>query len=61
MIHRGFTVLNKLARAVAQDSRIGQILHSGPLESIVDAPKARALATKRLFAVAQGYPEGLCE
>jgi hypothetical protein len=53
-INRGFTVLNKLPR-------IRQLLLSGPLEHIVDAPKARALARKRLSPVAQGYLEGLCE
>jgi hypothetical protein len=37
------------------------MLVSGPLEYIVDAPKARALALKRLSAVAQGYMESLCE
>ena len=34
---------------------------SGPLEYILDAPKARALARKRLSPVAQGYLESLCE
>ena len=60
-INRGFTVLNKMARASAKHPRIRQMLLSGPLESIVDAPKARALAKKRLSALAQGYLEGLCE
>jgi hypothetical protein len=61
MINRGFTVLNKMARASAKHPRIRQMLLSGPLEYIVDAPKARALARKRLSPVAQGYLEGLCE
>jgi hypothetical protein len=60
-INRGFTVLNKLAQASARDPAIRQILVSGPLEYIVDAPKARALARKRLSAAAQGYLESLCE
>jgi hypothetical protein len=60
-INRGFTVLNKMARASAKHPGIRQMLVSGPLEYIVDAPKARALARKRLSAVAQGYLESLCE
>jgi hypothetical protein len=60
-INRGFTVLNKMARASAKDPAVRQILVSGPLEYIVDAPKARALARKRLSPVAQGYLESLCE
>ena len=60
-INRGFTVLNKLARAAAKHPRIRQLLLSGPLEHIIDAPKARALAKKRLSPVARGYLEGLCE
>ena len=60
-INRGFTVLNKMARASAKHPRIREMLVSGPLEYIVDAPKARALARKRLSPVAQGYMESLCE
>jgi hypothetical protein len=60
-INRGFTVLNKMARASARFPRIRQMLVSGPLEYIVDAPKARALARKRLSPVAQSYMESLCE
>ena len=60
-INRGFTVLNKMARMSARHPRIRQMLVSGPLEYIVDAPKARALARKRLSPVAQGYMESLCE
>ena len=33
----------------------------GPLEEIVDEPKARELARKRLSPVAQSYLEGLVE
>lgn len=60
-INRGFTVLNKMARASARYPRIRQMLVSGPLEYIVDAPKARELARKRLSPVAQSYMESLCE
>ncbi len=60
-IYRGFTVLNKLARKAERDPQVRHILVSGPLEELVDEPKARALALKRLSPVAQGYLEGLCE
>ena len=60
-INRGFTVLNKMARVSARNPRIREMLVSGPLEYIVDAPKARALARKRLSPVAQSYMESLCE
>src|SRR5437588_428563 len=61
LINRGFTVLNRMARASARNPRIRQMLVSGPLEYILDAPRARALARKRLCATAQGYLESLCE
>jgi hypothetical protein len=61
LVSRGFTVLNRMARAALRHPRIRQMLVSGPLEYIVDAPKARALALKRLSPVAQGYMESLCE
>ena len=60
-IYRGFTVLNKMARMSARNPAVRQMLVSGPLEHIADAPKARALALKRLSPVAQGYLERLCE
>jgi hypothetical protein len=60
-IYRGFTVLNKMARMSAHDPKVRHILVSGPLEELVDQPKARELALKRLSPVAQGYLEGLCE
>jgi hypothetical protein len=60
-INRGFTVLNKMARLSAKHPRVRQMMVSGPLEYIVDVPKARALALKRLSPVAQGYMESLCE
>ena len=60
-IYRGFTVLNKMARVSAKDPAVRRMLVSGPLEELVDHPKARALARKRLSLVAQSYLEGLCE
>jgi hypothetical protein len=60
-INRGFTLLNQMARASARHPRIRQMLVSGPLEYILDAPKARALAQKRLSAEARGYLDSLCE
>jgi hypothetical protein len=60
-IHRGFTVLNKMARMSASDPAVRRMLVSGPLEHLVDHPKARALARKHLSTVAQSYLEGLCE
>ncbi len=60
-IYRGFTVLNKMARMSARDPQVRHILVSGPLEELVDQPKAREMALKRLSPVAQGYLEGLCE
>jgi hypothetical protein len=61
LINCGFTVLNRMARAAARNPRIRQMLVSGPLEYILDAPRARALARKRLCPAAQGYLESLCE
>ena len=61
VISRGFTLLNRMARASVRSPSIRQMLVSGPLEYIVDAPKARELARKRLSAEAQGYLESLCE
>ena len=61
LISRGFSLLNRMARDSLRYPRIRQLLVSGPLEYIVDAPKARALALKRLSAEAQGYLESLCE
>ncbi|MBK7251342.1 MAG: hypothetical protein IPI06_10900 [Gammaproteobacteria bacterium] len=60
-INRGFTVLNKMAAVSRRCPSVRRMLVSGPLEFIVDAPKARALARKRLSPVAQGYLESLCE
>ena len=60
-INRGFTVLNKMARMSTKDPAIRGMMVSGPLEFIMDAPKALELARKRLSPVAQGYLESLCE
>ncbi|HQX47821.1 MAG TPA: hypothetical protein PK681_13095 [Steroidobacteraceae bacterium] len=60
-IARGFTVLNKMARISTRDPGVRRMLVSGPLEYLVDAPKARELARKRLSPIAQGYMESLCE
>jgi hypothetical protein len=60
-INRGFTVLNKMARVSARHPQVRSMMVSGPLEHIMDAPRARALARKRLNPVAQGYLESLCE
>ena len=60
-ISRGFTLLNQMARDSLRHPGIRQMLISGPLEYILDAPKARALASKRLSPAAQGYLESLCE
>jgi hypothetical protein len=61
IIDRGFALLNQMARASLRDPSIRQMLVCGPLEYILDAPKARALARKRLSSAAQGYLESLCE
>jgi hypothetical protein len=60
-INRGFTVLNKMARISTRCPAVRGMLVSGPLEHIVDAPKARELARKRLSPAAQGMLESLCE
>jgi hypothetical protein len=60
-INRGFTVLNKMARVSARHPDVRGMMVSGPLEHIMDAPRARELARKRLSPVAQGMLESLCE
>ena len=60
-LYRGFTVLNKMAAVSRKDPSVRRMMVSGPLEFIVDAPRARAMARKRLSPVAQGYLESLCE
>lgn len=60
-INRGFTVLNKMARASVKNPAIRGMMVTGPLEHIMDAPKARELARKRLSPAAQGMLESLCE
>jgi hypothetical protein len=60
-INRGFTVLNKMARVSTKHPAVRGMMVSGPLEHIMDAPKAREMARKRLSPVAQGMLESLCE
>jgi len=60
-ISRGFTLLNRMAQASSRHPAIRQMLVSGPLEYILDAPKARELARTRLSPEAQSYLESLCE
>jgi hypothetical protein len=60
-INRGFTVLNKMARVSARHPSVRGMMVSGPLEHIMDVPRARELARKRLSPVAQGMLESLCE
>jgi len=60
-ISRGFTLLNQMARASQRHPSIRQMLVSGPLEHLIDAPKARALAQKRLSPAARSYLDSLCE
>jgi len=60
-INRGFTVLNKMARISTRFPAVRGLMVSGPLEHIMDAPKARELARKRLSPAAQGMLESLCE
>ena len=60
-INRGFTVLNKMAAVSRKDPGVRRNLVSGPLEYLVEAPRARAMAMKRLSPLAQGYMESLCE
>jgi hypothetical protein len=50
-----------MAAVSRKDPQVRRMLVSGPLEHLLDAPKARALAMKRLSPVAQGYLESLCE
>jgi hypothetical protein len=50
-----------MARVSAKDPAVRRMLVTGPLEHLVDHPKARALARKHLSTVAQGYLESLCE
>jgi hypothetical protein len=50
-INRGFTLLNKMARAAAQHAHIRRLRLCAPLEWLVTAPEA----------LEPGYLEGLCE
>jgi len=60
-INQGFNVLNKMAEAANDDPYVRTVLVSGPLEAIVDAPRALAYARKRLSPAAQAYLDGLME
>ena len=53
---RAATLLDQMARASARHPRIREKLLCGPLEYILDAPKARALALKRLSPQGAGLP-----
>jgi hypothetical protein len=61
IISRGFALLNNMAGMAHRHPQIRKLLVTGPLEYILDAPKARALARVRLSPQAQGYLESLCE
>lgn len=60
-INQGFNVLNKMAEAANDDPYVRTMLVSGPLEAIVDAPRALAYARKKLSPAAQAYLDGLKE
>jgi hypothetical protein len=60
-INQGFNVLNKMAEAANDDPYVRTVLVSGPLEAIVDAPRALAYARKKLSPAAQAYLDGLME
>jgi hypothetical protein len=56
MIKRHITVLKRRARVRPPQPQIGHMLLSAPLEPSLDAPKALALAAKRLSAAALRVP-----
>ena len=60
-IYRGFTVLNKMAAVSRKDPSVRSMLVCGPLEYLIDVPRAHELAKKRLSPIAKGYLESLCE
>ena len=60
-INQGFNVLNKMAEAANDDPYVRTVFVSGPLEAIVDAPRALAYARMKLSPVAQAYLDGLKE
>ena len=60
-IHRGFTVLNKMARVSAKDPAVRRMLVTGPLEHLVDTLRPVRWPLKHLSTVAQSYLESLCE
>ena len=60
-INQGFAVLNNMAEAANGDPCVRSMFVSGPLEAIIDAPRALAYARKRLSPAAQAYLDGLKE
>ena len=60
-INQAFQVLNKMAEAANDDPYVRTMFVSGPLEAIIDAPRALAYARKRLSPAAQAYLDGLKE
>ena len=50
-----------MARLRAKHPHVRGMMITGPLEHIMDAPKAASMARKRLSPVAQGLLESLCE
>jgi hypothetical protein len=50
-----------MAEAANDDPYVRTVLVSGPLEAIVDAPRALAYARKRLSPAAQAFLDGLKE
>jgi hypothetical protein len=60
-INKGFQVLNKMAEAANDDPCVRSMFVSGPMEAIIDAPRALAYARKRLSATAQAFLDGLKE
>src|SRR5580698_10645821 len=61
LIRRGFTVINRMARESQRHPRIREMLVSGPLEYLMDTPRARALAQRRLSPAARSYLASLIE
>ncbi len=60
-INKAFQVLNKMAEAANDDPYVRTLFVSGPLEAIIDAPRALARAREELSPAAQAYLDGLKE
>jgi hypothetical protein len=60
-INKAFQVLNKMAEASNDDPYVRTLFVSGPLEAIIDAPRALARAREELSPTAQAYLDGLKE